>query len=250
MHHVAPSGYKNVPVFNSIAHALELHSPYHHHSPAPTFAVLYNMTWVLGWTFEVDFAVEYAKKRKLCPEGTEDIDRLYHAAGFDITRRLGVPPQDVPVLACWDKDVLKAVYALCIDRRAKTLDQARVRPSQLPPRLVATKLAWLLDHHKPPRWYRYDGGRAYDEGSDCDDEGYIFDPDAESDEDEDGDGEDGEDVESEPRSPIEEHGRNAAINGMSVEAATEVQDTEATSKMKSLKIADLADEAVQFPKTA
>ncbi|EMD38628.1 hypothetical protein CERSUDRAFT_94160 [Gelatoporia subvermispora B] len=121
------------------------------------------MTWALGWPLELKWAVKYAKKRKLCPIGVDDEERLYHAAGHDITRRLGVPPEDIPVLACWDGDDLKAVYAINIDRKAKTLEQARVRFHKLPPKSVAMKLAWLLDARHGPRWYEYDGGRAYDQ---------------------------------------------------------------------------------------
>ncbi|EMD38641.1 hypothetical protein CERSUDRAFT_113814 [Gelatoporia subvermispora B] len=120
------------------------------------------MTWVFGWPLEIEWAVKYAKQRKLCPDGVDDVKRLYYAAGHDITRRLGVAPSDVPVLSCWDGDDPKAVYALNIDRKAKTLEQARVRFRKLPPQSLAIKLAGLLDAHHGPRWYEYGGGSAYD----------------------------------------------------------------------------------------
>lgn len=136
------------------------------------------MTWVFGWPLEIKWAIKYAKKRRLCPEGVDNVKRLYHAAGHDITRRLGVPPEDVPVLACWDGDEPKAVYALNVDRKAKTLEQARIRFRKLPPHSVAVKLAWLLDARHGPRWYEYDGGSAHyscDSDSDSDSDAETID---------------------------------------------------------------------------
>jgi len=219
------------------------------HQPSPLLAsyiavpksivLIAIMTWVLGWPLEVEYAVQYAKDRKLCGDCTDDIDRLYHAAGWDITRRLGVPPQDVPVLACWDKDDLKAVYAICIDKKAKTAADARIRLSRMPPQSVALKLGCLLGAKQGPKWYEYDDGCAYDE--------------SDSDSDSSDEPDDSSDAESEPQSPVEEPSHDAEtvyendeMNGAVTGAKSVSEDT----KTKSLEIATFADKAVQAEETA
>ncbi|EMD38630.1 hypothetical protein CERSUDRAFT_113803 [Gelatoporia subvermispora B] len=183
------------------------------------------MTWVLGWPLEIDWAVKYAKKRNLCKEGTEDIEQLYHAAGFDITRRLGVPPEDVPVLACWDNYDLKAVYALYVDKKARSADKARMRLSKMPPKRVAFKLGCMLGVDEAPKWYEYDGGRPY--GSDYSDSDSSEDEDSTS-------------TESEPDSPTSDH-----HDQMADSVAERAHDADATPRTSKLEIPELVDKAVQ-----
>ncbi|EMD38627.1 hypothetical protein CERSUDRAFT_123191 [Gelatoporia subvermispora B] len=193
------------------------------------------MTWVLGWPLEIDWAIEYSKKRNLCEEGTEDIESLYHAAGFDITRRLGVPADVVPVLACWDDDDLKAIYALCIDKKAKSAATARKRISKLPPRRVAFRLGKILGIKEAPKWYEYDGGRPYD--SDYSD--------SDSSEEE-----DSAKTVAEPATPTKKsHSDSASATDhcdQTPDAVAEgAYDPDVTPRMHTLEIVDFVDKAVQ-----
>ncbi|OCH95323.1 hypothetical protein OBBRIDRAFT_788518 [Obba rivulosa] len=132
------------------------HDEYTHTSLFPQYTVLHAMmTWVLSWPLELNYAKKYVKIRGLCccrPNASDD--DLYFTAAFDIEKRVGLSLEELPVLACWDEDELKAVYALCTDRKARSAAQARICLSRMPPKEAAMRvLAGLLQAQAGPKWY-------------------------------------------------------------------------------------------------
>ncbi|EMD36743.1 hypothetical protein CERSUDRAFT_114652 [Gelatoporia subvermispora B] len=115
------------------------------------------MTWIFGWPLELERAIEYAQEQKLDRSGTRmDETQLYLAAAMHIMQKLYL--YDWPLKACWDGKRMKSVFALCIDKKARTAEEAKIRMSRMPPYETALKLAGVLQAEDEPKWYRYDDG--------------------------------------------------------------------------------------------
>ncbi|EMD34997.1 hypothetical protein CERSUDRAFT_75319 [Gelatoporia subvermispora B] len=112
------------------------------------------MTWVFGWPLELERAIEIAKARKLDRKHANMTEnKLYLAAAFDIVQKLRL--RKWPLLACWDGDQMTCVFALCVDKKARTAEQAKVRMSRMPPYETALRLSAVLQTEDGPKCYLY-----------------------------------------------------------------------------------------------
>ncbi|EMD34994.1 hypothetical protein CERSUDRAFT_75316 [Gelatoporia subvermispora B] len=66
-------------------------------------------------------------------------EKLYIAAAFDITQMLNLGSW--PLLACWDGSEMKGISPLCVDKKARTAERAKVRVSKMPPYETALRLS-------------------------------------------------------------------------------------------------------------
>lgn len=149
-------------------------------------------------------------------------EKLYIAAAFDITQMLNLGSW--PLLACWDGSEMKGISPLCVDKKARTAERAKVRMSKMPPYETALRLSAAPQAEDGPKWYRYDDGTYIPWNGDVDSSDSSESSDSESsDKDQESDESNTESY-NEPQDAGSQ--MSAAVPSSGIEPSTEAQDDE------------------------
>ncbi|KAJ3476358.1 hypothetical protein NLI96_g11210 [Meripilus lineatus] len=111
--------------------------------------------WVFGWPLPYERAAEYVKEHKIFqnrPNLSED--QILNAACDDFSYYCNIDD----VLACWVGNEHCIVVGLCVDKKARTMDQAKIDKRQLPELKYIKRLQMLMKTKEMPAWYRYADG--------------------------------------------------------------------------------------------